>query len=77
MFSTAFTVIVCDLNLSVARCTAPATELDAKAGTVGCRSQVHTDILVEHYSHKVVWEDYGIMGNLIVSDIISFEGQIS
>ncbi|KAH9960987.1 hypothetical protein BJV74DRAFT_871953 [Russula compacta] len=44
------------------KCTAPANNLDAESGR---RSHAHTDALLEQYSLKILWDDYGIVGNII------------
>jgi hypothetical protein len=54
---------------TVGRCTAPADNLDAESGR---RSHIHTDALIEQYSHRMLWEDYGIVGEVIVSHILLF-----
>jgi hypothetical protein len=55
------------LNQSIFRCTAPADDLDSTEA--GRRSHVHTDALLNTYSLKILWEDYGIVGNVVVSAI--------
>ena len=45
------------------RCTAPADNLDADAGH---RSHVHTDALLAQYNLRILWDDYGTVGNIIV-----------
>ncbi|KAH9965583.1 hypothetical protein BJV74DRAFT_869979 [Russula compacta] len=44
------------------KCTAPADNLDAESGR---RSHAHTDALLEQYSLKILWDDYGIVGDII------------
>jgi hypothetical protein len=46
---------------------APADNLDAEAGR---RSHVHTMALLEQYRLKILWDDYGIVGDIIVSCIL-------
>ncbi|KAI0244925.1 hypothetical protein BJV78DRAFT_1277591 [Lactifluus subvellereus] len=45
------------------KCTAPADDLDSTEA--GRRSHVHTDALLNTYSLKILWEDYGIIGNVV------------
>ena len=54
----------------VIRCTAPADNIDA-AGAVR-RSHSHTGALLEQYGLKMLWEDYGIVGQVTVSVIPLF-----
>lgn len=44
------------------KCTAPTWDLDANAGR---RSHTHTDVLVDQFSLRVLWEDYGIVGDIV------------
>jgi hypothetical protein len=64
-----FRVVICWFNVLVIRCTADAKDLDGEAGR---RSHVHTDALLRRYNHKILWNDYGIVGDVIVSNILSF-----
>jgi hypothetical protein len=50
------------------RCTAPANGLDDEK--CGRRSRDHTDVLVETFELGVLWDEYGLVGDVIVS--ISF-----
>ncbi|KAH9975649.1 hypothetical protein BJV74DRAFT_862382 [Russula compacta] len=43
-------------------CPTPADNLDAESGR---RSHAHTDALLEQYSLKILWDDYGIVGTLL------------
>ena len=54
---------------TASRCTAPADDLDAQSGR---RSHTHTDALLEQYSLKILWNDYGIVGEVIVSGNLLF-----
>ena len=45
------------------RCTADADNLDAPAGQ---RSHEHTDTLLEALTLKELWDEYGIVGDLLV-----------
>jgi hypothetical protein len=44
------------------RCTAPADDLDAEAGR---RSHAHTSALIEQYSSRILWDDYGVVGHMV------------
>ena len=47
------------------RCTAPAHELDSDKWHVH-RSQAHTELLVESFELGVVWDEYGLVGDVVV-----------
>jgi len=53
------------------RCTAPHNDLDGGVG--GPRSHVHTSTLLSSgtITLQELWDDYGIVGDLLVRDIIS------
>lgn len=58
-------------DLSHCRCTAPNFDLDAE-GPVR-RSHEHTDLLVEELELGVLWDEYGLVGDIVVSSIfVSF-----
>jgi hypothetical protein len=46
------------------RCTAKPENLDGEAGL---RSHEHTAALADEFSLKMLWEDYGVVGDMIVS----------
>ena len=48
------------------RCTAPANDLDN--GEYGRRSREHTDMLVEEFELGVLWDQYGLVGDVVVSN---------
>ena len=50
--------------MTLFRCTAPASDLDS--GHHVCRSQAHTEHLVEKLELGELWEEYGLVGNIIV-----------
>lgn len=50
---------------TVFRCTAHVDDLDG--GEAGRRSHEHTDTLLEAFNLKVLWDDYGIVGDIVVS----------
>jgi hypothetical protein len=64
-----FCSIIIYHSTETTRCTAPADNLDAESGR---RSHAHTDALLEQYSLKILWDDYGIVGDIIVSGILLF-----
>jgi hypothetical protein len=49
------------------RCTAPATDLDSDRHVR--RSQAHTELLVEAFELGVLWDEYGLVGDIVVSVI--------
>lgn len=49
------------------RCTAPASNLDANPDEQGRRSQEHTEILVKELKLGVLWDEYGLVGDIVVS----------
>lgn len=50
------------------RCTAPANDLDG--GEYGRRSRAHTDMLVEEFELGVLWDQYGLVGDVVVSNFL-------
>jgi hypothetical protein len=46
------------------RCTAPANDLDS--GQHVRRSQAHTELLVEEFELGMLWDEYGLVGDIIV-----------
>ena len=46
------------------RCTAPANDLDS--GQHGRRSQPHTELLVEEFELGMLWDEYGLVGDIVV-----------
>ena len=57
------TVFHIGANLFDLRCTARAHDLDGEAGL---QSQEHMEALVNLFDLKMLWEDYGIVGDVIV-----------
>lgn len=51
------------------RCAALPHNLD---GQVGRHSHVHTEALLAKYDLKTLWNDYGVVGDLLVRHILSF-----
>jgi hypothetical protein len=47
------------------RCTAPANDLDTRQH-VPRRSQAHSEILVENFELGVLWDEYGLVGDIVV-----------
>lgn len=60
------------LDSPTCRCTAPSDDLDADALQYhhGLRSHDHTDKLSEAFSLRELWDDFGIVGDLIVSHVM-------
>ena len=48
------------------RCTAPASNLDASPDQYVRRSQPHTELLVEAFELGKLWDDYGLVGDVVV-----------
>ena len=46
------------------RCTAPAKDLDS--GHHVHHSQAHTELLVEEFELGMLWDEYGLVGNIVV-----------
>lgn len=46
------------------RCTAPAKDLDS--GHHVRRSQAHSDLLVEEFELGMLWDEYGLVGDVTV-----------
>jgi len=46
------------------RCTAPACDLDCGESTR--RSREHTELLVEELELGVLWDEYGLVGDVVV-----------
>jgi hypothetical protein len=46
------------------RCTAPANDLDS--GQHVHRSQAHTELLVEEFELGMLWDEYGLVGDIVV-----------
>jgi len=46
------------------RCTAPANDLDS--GHHVRRSQAHTELLVEEFELGMLWDEYGLVGDIVV-----------
>jgi hypothetical protein len=53
-----------DASLNHVRCTAPANDLDS--GQHVRRSQAHTELLVEEFELGMLWDEYGLVGDIIV-----------
>ena len=47
------------------RCTTPAKDLDS--GQYGHRSQVHAELLVEEFELGMLWDEYGLVRDIVVS----------
>ena len=51
--------------MSFFRCTAPATDIDSDGH--GRHSQAHTELLVESFELGVLWDEYGLVEDIVVS----------
>jgi hypothetical protein len=54
-------------NLKFQRCTASSKNLDSDLDAIA-RSQNHRRLVMEAYSKKEAWDEYGIVADVIVSD---------
>ena len=68
---TAVTHLGCCLNFFFTRCTAHRKNLDGK-NDVCPRHHTHTKVLLETFSSKVLWKEYGIVDDILVSDWLNF-----
>jgi hypothetical protein len=48
------------------RCTASPKDLDGKDDAIP-RCREHTDILVEELELGILWDEYGLVGDIVVS----------
>ena len=53
------------LLTNLSRCTAPADDRDS--GQHVRRSQAHSELLVEEFELGMLWDEYGLVGNIVVS----------
>ena len=58
-------VFLKSLLICLHRCTAPGDDLDS--GEYVCRSQSHSELLVEEFELGVLWDEYGLVGDVVVS----------
>ncbi|KAH9023764.1 hypothetical protein EDB85DRAFT_1870528, partial [Lactarius pseudohatsudake] len=65
-------LLACVVQGWCARCTAPANDLDSGQQTLEPtqrkpvqRSQAHTEILVEEFELGVLWDEYGLVGDIV------------
>ena len=52
------------------RCTTPADDLDS--GHHVRRSQVHTELIVEEFELGTLWDEYGLVGDIVVRILSHF-----
>ena len=57
-------------NLLHCRCTAPANDLDS--GHHVRRSQVHTELIVDEFELGTLWDEYGLVGDIVVRILSHF-----
>ena len=53
------------------RCTAHQKKLDRKDDVCPCH-HTHTKVLLDTFSSKVLWKEYGIFDDILVSDWLIF-----
>jgi hypothetical protein len=51
------------------RCTASANDLDS--GHHMCHSQAHTELLIEEFELSMLWDEYGLVGDIVVHLLLS------
>ncbi|KAG2107467.1 uncharacterized protein F5147DRAFT_745971 [Suillus discolor] len=56
-------LLACIVQNWCPKCTAPADGLDE--GTYGRRSRNHTEVLVEEFELGVLWDEYGLVGDIV------------
>ncbi|KAF8462345.1 hypothetical protein JB92DRAFT_3136774 [Gautieria morchelliformis] len=56
-------LLACIVQGWCAKCTAPAKDLDT--GHHVRRSQAHTDLLVEEFELGMLWDEYGLVGDIV------------
>ncbi|KAG2116938.1 hypothetical protein DEU56DRAFT_874133 [Suillus clintonianus] len=56
-------LLACIIQNWCPKCTAPADNLDE--GTYGRRSRDHTEVLVEEFELGVLWDEYGLIGDIV------------
>ncbi|KAG2117733.1 hypothetical protein DEU56DRAFT_874097 [Suillus clintonianus] len=56
-------LLACIVQNWCPKCTAPADGLDN--GTYGRRSRNHTEVLVEEFELGVLWDEYGLVGDIV------------
>jgi hypothetical protein len=54
------------LSINEYRCTASNKDLDGEGGR---RSHAHTDALFDVFDHKTMWDDYGVIPDVLVSPL--------
>ena len=63
-----FETLMFDRLMSWLRCTSRADDLDnTRGGHVTWRSHDHTDALLEAFMVKELWDEYGTVGDVVVS----------
>jgi hypothetical protein len=63
-------LLACVVQNWCPKCTAPADGLDD--GTYGRRSREHTNLLVEEFELGVLWDEYGLVGDIVVRAFIFY-----
>ena len=62
------------LTLYYVRCDAPSRNLDGKESHR--RSHEKTDILVNTFNPRILWDDFGIRHNIVVCIVYTFYGYL-
>jgi hypothetical protein len=58
------------------RCTAPANDLDS--GQHVRRSQAHAELLVEEFELGMLWDEYGLVGDIVIRlQLSNFAGSLN
>ncbi len=61
--------IFCSISLTpFFRCTANRTDLDGEGGR---RSREHTELLVNEFELGTLWDEYGLVGDIIVHVVLT------
>ena len=58
-------VFLKSLLICLCRCTAPGDNLDSSEYI--CRSQSHSELLVEEFKLGMLWDKYGLVGDIVIS----------
>ncbi len=71
IFHSTFFILLCDL-FGFNRCRAPSGKLDSEDNEYERRSRDHTDFLCARCEMGVLYENYGIIGDIIVCTLYTF-----
>lgn len=59
-----------DIHLTISRCLADQRDLDSDEPSLH-RCEKHRELLVEELKYGKLWEEYGIVGDLVVSVVLT------